>query len=336
MKIYNISGKDYKLPNDLNEFQQEMYIHLVSWKWKYITTEVGYDGSIEYDAILPDSFANKYPILYPDILTTFKDHLLKFPFRIHKYFNHMASSQVANINLFLPVLIDTSADNILMQLKSDFKSLAKTELDNGFRIEFWDEPYGNLNDKSNVSGTDTDIAIAYYDKDDGLCLWLIEHKLTEKEFTECGGYRSKGKKPEHDCSKNFLDILSNKNLCYYHNVNKYEYWNITDSNKSFFLNNNIFSECPFQKGLNQLWRNQLLALSIENDPRQPYKHVFFSVVRHPENRHLDKSIKEYKELIGNNSKFSTFTSADVIKAAHTLHNLVIDNWIKWYKELYKL
>lgn len=48
-------------------------------------------------------------------------------------------------------------------------------------------------DHNPVSGTDADIAVAYRDYDDDLCLWLIEHKLTEKEFTSCGGFRSRGK-----------------------------------------------------------------------------------------------------------------------------------------------
>ena len=72
----------------------------------------------------------------------------------------MASSQAANVNLFLPILLHENADDILKQLKPDFIRLAKSKLDNGFRIEFWDEPYNNLNDKNKTSGTDSDIAIA--------------------------------------------------------------------------------------------------------------------------------------------------------------------------------
>lgn len=336
MKTFNIAGVDYKLPNDLNKFQQEMYVHLINWKWKHVTTNVGYNNSIPYDAIIPPPFDASYPMLYPDIKPAFESHHTAFSFRIHKYFSHMASSQAANVNLFLPVLLHPDVDLVLKQIKSDFKTLSKGELDNGFRIEFWDEPFGNLKDKTDVSGTDSDIAIAYYNKEDELCLWLIEHKLTEKEFTECGGFKSNGREPKHDCSKNFTDILSNKETCYYHDVRKFKYWDITEANKGFFINHSRFAECPFQKGLNQLWRNMLLALSIENDSRQPYKHVYFSVVRHPGNRHLDKSIAQFKELIDNNPKFSTFTSIDVINAAISLHNPVIDTWVEWYKDLYKI
>ena len=88
--------------------------------------------------------------------------------------------------------------------------------------------------------------------------------------------------------------------------------------------------------MNQLWRNQLLALSLEDKNEQPYRQVYFSVVRHPKNTSLEETINDYKNLVGNNEKFSTFTSADVIDAARTLTDPELHSWITWYKDLYKL
>ncbi|MFC1865020.1 hypothetical protein ACFLYG_04255, partial [Chloroflexota bacterium] len=78
------------------------------------------------------------------------------------------------------------------------------------------------------------------------------------------------------------------------------------------------------------------ALSLERNKKQPYNHVYFSVVRHPENSSLDKTINEYKDLTANNTKFSVFTSADVINAAESLHDLKLGKWTTWYRELYNL
>lgn len=336
MKVFEIDGHQYKLPNSLNRFQLSLYIHLINWKWLNITKDVGTNGKLEYDAILPDSYADKFPMLYPQIINEFQQHHIKFPFRIHIYFNHMASSQAANINLFLPILVHPNASTILCTINPDIKELARNELNNSYRIEFWDEPYGNLNDKTNMSGTDSDIAIAYYNQDDDLCLWLIEHKLSEAEFTQCGGYKSKGRKVYYDCTKTFSEIIHNKKFCYYHDIKKFEYWNITETSQSFFINHEKYTECPFRKGMNQLWRNQLLGLSIENDDRQPYKKVHFSVVRHLDNTYLDNSIKQYKDLIGDNPKFSVFTSADILNAASQLNDRKLNKWIEWYKQLYKI
>jgi hypothetical protein len=337
MKIFTVNGQDYRLPGMLNPFQQEMYIHLINWKWVHITREPGTFDDVVYDATLPDEYADQYPMLYPSIVNILKEHLKKFDFRIHLHFNHMASSQAANLNLFLPILQNPNASAVFAKLKSDFARLATSHLDHGFRIEFWDEPFGTLNDKSKTTGTDSDIAIAYYNHQDELCLWLIEHKLTEKEFTTCGGARSKRRRPSHDCNKSFAEILANKDSCFYHHMNKYNYWKITETNQEFFANHANHDHCPFREGMNQLWRNQLLALGIERDEeRQHYKHVTFSVVRHPRNTHLNATLKAYQYLIADNPKFSVFTSADVIAAASALGDDQLGQWVTWYKALYNL
>lgn len=342
-----INGINYKLPSQLSDFQKEMYIHLINWKWKNITKETGNykrkdkKGKIvtyEYDAILPESVHEKFPIIYPEVLLQLKDHKKNFDFKLHEHFNHMASSQAANVNLFLPILFSPKANEVLKELKPNFDRIATEQLDHGFRIEFWDgnsnTDKGILGDHSAIAGTDSDIAIAYYNKENELCLWLIEHKLTEKEFTECGGAKSKGKKQNHDCTKSFSDILKNKDLCYYHSGSKYEYWNITEANQSFFLNHDNYKSCPFKGGLNQLWRNQILGLTIEKQGE--YKNVYFSVVHHPDNNALEYSLSQYKELINANAKFSVFTSKKVIDVAIKVPDSALQTWIGWYKELYKL
>lgn len=343
-----INGVKYKLPGLLTDFQKDMYVHLINWKWKHITKEVGEytrktNGVVkryEYDAILPKSVHKNFPLIYPAILQDLKQHHKEFYFKFHKHFNHMASSQAANANLFLPILLHPKVNEIIRCLKPDigFDSLATDKLYKGFRIEFWDGNSNNenglLGDHSAISGTDSDIAIAYYNKENELCLWLIEHKLTEKEFTSCGGFKSKGNKNKSNCDRSFQEILENKDYCYCHNVKHYNYWNITEANKDFFLNHKSNDGCPFKDGLNQLWRNQLLALSIERNEKQPYKHVFFSVVKHPNNSSLDGSIDDYRKLIDTNSKFSVFTSSDVLKAATFINAEELNKWIKWYKNLY--
>jgi hypothetical protein len=347
MQIRNINGRQYKLPNHLSDFQTEMYVHLINWKWKNLTKDVGYNmhkgQEIPYDAILPESVRSKFPLIYPEVLEDLKTQKIFFDFKLHIHFNHMASSQAANINLFLPILLNSKADDIIKCLNIskilNFDRLAKNELYKGFRIEFWDgnspNEKGLLGDHCVKSGTDSDIGIAFYNKVDELCLWLVEHKLTEKEFTDCGGYKSAGRdKSKHHCEKPFCDILSNKNLCYYQDVKKFKYWDITGNNQSFFANHEKYESCPFRGGMNQLWRNQLLGLSLENEGI--YKHVYFSVVHHPDNKALANSINQYEHLINYNPKFSILTSTDILNAAGQFGDDKIEDWIKWYKDLYNL
>lgn len=344
MRTETIDGNTYRLPNTLTPFQKEMYIHLINWKWNELNVKqpgiYKHKGqNIEYDAILPNSVQKKYPLLFLGLINEITKHRKKYYFKLHQHFNHMASSQAANVNLFLPILIHPKVNEVFSQLKSDFKSLAKEELFSGYRIEYWDGTYkddkGLLGDHNARSGTDSDIAIAYRNHQDELCLWLIEHKLTEKEFTVCGGAKSNGRdSKKHNCNHTFSEIIANKTFCYYHDVRKNNYWALTEKHRSFFAKHHKYSTCPFQGGMNQLWRNQLLALALENEGK--YKHVYFSVVRHPENRALDQTISEYGQLVNNNPKFSDFTSDIVVDSARKLEDTRLNEWADWYEELYKL
>ena len=349
MRIQSKDGQDYHLPNVLNEFQLRMYVHLINWKWKHITREVGYNEhkgeKIPYDAILPDEYVcqEKMPHIYSSILKNLADHRGRNSFRIHPHFYHMASSQAANINLFLPILHHSKASAILGGIKKDFASLATDHLDNGYCLEFWGGNFGHDNtdkgpigDKSAKAGTDSDIAIAYRNHQGEFCLWLIEHKLLEDEFTTCGGYKSSQREKRHDCTRSFAEIILNRNTCYYHDVRNFKYWDITAKNNDFFVNHAKHPQCPFQGGMNQLWRNQLLALALEQDKRQTYKHTSFSVVKHPDNKYLDRSLDDYRSLVNKNPKFSVFTSADVLRAAEKYGNAHLGHWIDWYKKLYNL
>ena len=88
--------------------------------------------------------------------------------------------------------------------------------------------------------------------------------------------------------------------------------------------------CPFRGGMNQLWRNQLLAMALEKEGT--YKKVYFSVVHHPENHFLDKSMSEYTKLTDHSPKFNSFTSDKLIEAASIDGSL--KEWVAWYREVY--
>jgi len=353
MTVRTINGVNYKLPSGLNEFQISLYVHLINWKWRNLTKEPGIyrfkrtdrktkvekEFAIEYDAILPDYMRGQWKVIYPPIVDKLKELKKKFPFKAHTHIDHMASSQAANMNLFIPILLSPNVNSILRELKPDFETLAREYLYNGFRIEYWDEvsEAGLLGDHSKRSGTDADIAIAYYNTKNELCLWLIEHKLTEVEFTTCGGYKSNGRNEElHKCESSFSEIIANKNLCYYSDVRGYNYWDLTDKFQSIFPNHLKCDGCPFKGGMNQLWRNQLMGLAVEDNNSLPFTKVFFSVVRHPENESLNKSMDKYEQLIGGNQIFFRFTSSDFLESAAKHADRELWNWIFWYRELYNI
>lgn len=100
------------------------------------------------------------------------------------------------------------------------------------------------------------------------------------------------------------------------------------------MNHSKHNSCPFKGGMNQLWRNQLLGFALEKAGM--FKEAYFSVVKHPENKALDKSIDQYKDLINHNNRFSVFDSKKVIDAASKLGDKALNEWIEWYRGLYKI
>ena len=265
----------------------------------------------------------------------------QFKYKPHIYsFLHIASSQTACVNLFLPILTSPNANEIIKQsgiAPADFDSLDVQSLFRGFQFEY---PGGKLLEDNSGVITDSDVAIAYLNKKKEKNLWLIEHKLTETNFTHCGGYKTQSKamqeKPQYkeNCLKYSLeDIIADHSLCYYHAVSGYEYWNVMDgSGKDFFYGAyDKKGGCPFRKGMNQLWRNQLIAMAMERE--KEYKQVCLSVVKHPKNTSLNKTIEAYKRLTNNAHKFSAFTSLDLISACEKAAPGLKD-WIEWYKKVY--
>lgn len=221
-------------------------------------------------------------------------------------------------------------------VKTDIDSIAVDHLDRGFRIEFWDEPDNMLNDHNRSTGTDSDFAIAYRNHDGILCLWLIEHKLTEAEFTTCGGAKSKGRTVgQHACTPT-AQIMKCSGLCYYHSACSYNYWPLTLAETEAFPPERLrrFTSCPFKGGMNQLWRNQLLAIAIERAKQWPYQEVYFSVVRHPQNQALDASIEAFHELTGATGRFFAFTPEPIVRAAKRADESALHAWAQWYGDLY--
>jgi hypothetical protein len=318
----------YKTPSSLTDFQLKMYIHLIEWKWKHLTTDWGEHDGEKYGAILPEPYKKEYYPLYRPLVNELTSH----KFKLHKYFGHMASSQAACLNLFLPILKDKKvADSIFPLINRNYKELATDYLEGGFQFEYWDSS-NPLNDHTIAAGTDSDVAIAYYDTSDALSLWLIEHKLTENEFTKCGGFRSDGNKVKNNCDDGLM-ILSDHSKCYYSYHCNYNYWSLTD--ESGIYNHQILqkrTKCPFIGGENQLWRNQLLGYAIRK--KGQFKNVHFSVVHHPDNNDLADTLKKYNELLINKDIFSSFTLRDFIIAAEKVNDDGLNKWITWYQDLY--
>ena len=126
---------DYRMPKTLSGFQEQMYKHLIDWKQAHITNKPGQYAGRTYDAILPAELKGELPHLYDHVRQRFLDHQKTFHFKMHKFADHMASSQIACANLFLPIMEHPEdAPAILSSVKPDLACIATDKLDSGFRI----------------------------------------------------------------------------------------------------------------------------------------------------------------------------------------------------------
>lgn len=333
-----IKGIKYYLPGNLTSEQEAIYVHIIDWKRKNITTHRGLYKEHEYDAIFPDETAVPAMMYKPIIPLLEEMQRSDFAYKFHKFAWHAVSSQTACVNLFMPLLLSEEADGILSMIPgcpSDFSKVAREKLFHGFCFEYWGQDIkqgaGLLNDHSKHAGTDADVAIAYYNIEGKLCLWLIEHKLSEKEFTVCGAYKSKANIYKDNCTQcNLMSIAKEPQKCYYHVIG-YKYWDFLKNNLDRFHGSAEIKGCPFKDGLNQLWRNQMLAFALQETGK--YGTVTFSVCHHAKNTMLNRSVGRYKALTNENTMFSSFTNYDILNAIKS-GDPNLQKWVEWYKDAY--
>lgn len=286
--------------------------------------------------------SDKQKLMYPKIVEAIENHREIRKFEYHRFFEagHVASSQAACFNLFLPIMISNHAAEVLACVKPDIKKIDDTRLDHGYCFEYWrEEPLyaegsdkGLLNDHSKIYGTDADFAVSYIDRDEKKCLWLIEHKLTETEFTRCNVYHNSKHSSEHDICDGltFAELIREPNKCYYTWKRHFAYWNHTTKELFPYTDANK-KGCPFKDGMCQLWRNVLLA--EEARKTYGYDKVFFSVAKPEGNTLLDDSITKFSEIV-RHGMFSVINPRELFRAANAFDDGLLHDWRKWYAKTY--
>lgn len=286
--------------------------------------------------------SDKQNLMYPGIVEAIENHRKIRKFEFHRFFEagHVASSQAACFNLFLPIMISDHAAEVLACVKPDMKKIDDSRLDHGFCFEYWrEEPLyaessykGLLNDHSKIYGTDADFAVSYIDKDEKKCLWLIEHKLTETEFTRCNVYHnSKHSEERAVCDGlTFAELINEPNKCYYTWKRHFAYWSHTTQELFPFVDANK-KGCPFKDGMCQLWRNVLLA--EEARKTYGYDKMFFSVAKPEGNTLLNDSIDRFSEIV-KPGVFSVINPRELFRAANAFDDDLLHDWRKWYAKVY--
>ncbi len=341
----------YRLPSNLNPFQQRMYEHLAGYKINVLgISQPGEHKGHAYDVILPHdghpdgNFRN----IYEPIRQSVRQYLERPGIQAHIFFGHLASSQAACFNLFWPILHSGYRTDILKALNSNIAHVT------GYEFEYVNRVADHLGEgrgrgASRDVGTDVDLAIFYEDAQGRPCAWLIEHKLTEDEFTHCGGAKSKGRTDRHKCEP-VSAVRDNPDLCYYHSANGFRYWALTKAPDSVYDLSPVGTDepCPFKGSLCQLWRNQLMARAMET--AGGYHRVDFSVVYPNDNSDLweldspvagkDHAGQAHRKILKGElaDRFRPLSTETVLAAAQGSQKRddALVPWLAWYEEKYGL
>ena len=309
-----------------NTFRWAMYGHLKK--------ELG-DGRTVWAINQSDIF---YKGITDDLLSLQKNRGFKF----HRFVirPHVVSSQAACFNLFLPIMKSHHAVEILKAVRPDLAKIDDTHIREGFTFEYWGDiiqdvgSKGLLNDHSPVAGTDADFALSYIDTEGNHCLWLVEHKLTEMEFTQCNVVHG-GKHIDciEKCKEESVQaLLDAPEKCYYCGTLKYRYWELTKRYIDAFPNIDYHAiGCPFADGMCQLWRNVLLAKAAQE--AYGYDKVYFSMVKPKDNICLDDSIAAFNAIVDKNM-FSVFCPESLVDEASRFADDFTRDWVKWYRKTY--
>jgi len=255
-----------------NPWQNKVYKHMATFletkgvvsyglslnenRYKHLLTEV----QSEYNFITKE--------IHSATLNRFKDHKAG---DLNRILTNTAASQPYCFNLIIYLQKHPTLANELFTILLN-KQVTVIHLEPEFTPNTCDNIEGfkrgideSIGDQSDNKGTDSDIAVFYTYGSNKTGLILIEFKFIEAEFSTCSSYRKKSQiRPFCDSSAYFEELVKQKKmdllknfLCGY---NKYFNWQLTKESKVLnFKKINSSTVCPFRFGLNQLWRNLMLA-----------------------------------------------------------------------------
>ena len=167
--------------DDMNSFQFRTLTHLGQWLKKYL---LPYSEDVTWatkDYILPKGYRVGYPHIFHNIRDDFEEYKAQNYFYELSDFFSLASSQASAINLYLPLVLSNSANEIFKRIISDFDVIDRSKLYKGFQFEF---PFslGLKNKESSFVDVKISFALAYKDVHGDSCLYLFVHSFLESKF----------------------------------------------------------------------------------------------------------------------------------------------------------
>ena len=287
----------------------------------------------------PRSWSTWTDGIYPDYVEDATEMVRVDSVKLHDYVTHLRSSQAFAFNLFLPFrkgsksrLSEYVSSKIGAQLsikKVQFEYVPPGhllgELDGEHPVE--DEP-----------ATAVDVALWGKLEDGRSAVVLLEVKLSENGFTNCGGRDSKGNRRKDVCKSAEL-FFDNPRSCYLQRPwgkrRDRRYWEIFEASagsvRAAFPNANMHGPCPFAYDLQQPMRNFAIAQALKQDGMAAA--AWFGLCAHDDNTHVAEQWDKWKGMLPDGSIAPLFPASEMISVGETEG---LRHWAEYMRERYML
>lgn len=259
--------------------------------------------------------------------------------RLHSFSAHLRSSQAFAFNLFLPFREGRSA-----RLSERVSALvgARLTID---QVQFeWIPPGGLLGEVAGDRPIGDEPATAA-----DVVLWcrlrfrrpaavLLEVKLSEGEFTHCGGRDSPGNLRKDVCHSAKLFFAEPRD-CYLRRTKRAKrdrrYWEIfTRSHGSVqkaFPHADLDGPCPFAYDMQQPMRNLAIARGMEQESMA--QQAWFALCAHDANLDISARWAEWSRLLPEPSQAPVLPASEIVRAGEAEG---LKEWAAYMRERYQL
>ncbi len=256
-------------------FAESLRAHMEAW--------CGYRGK------RPPMWAKWTDGIYSDYRSLAEETARADSVELHEYANHLLSSQTFAFNLFLPFREGSRA-----RLSEHVSDVVGAKLTIG-KVRFeWVPPGGLLGELDgerpvgDEKATAVDVVLWGRLENDRRAVALVEVKLSEGGFTNCGGRRSCSNRRKDVCRSAML-FFDDPSACYLHRPlgkqRDRRYWEIFDrshgSVRNAFPNADLDGPCPFAYEMQKPMRNLAIARGLEQE--DTVERAWFALCSHDGN-----------------------------------------------------
>ena len=279
--------------------------------------------------------------IYPEYREIVQEVVSADSVKLHQYAAHLRSSQVFAFNLFLPFRDGNRAR---------LSEAVSEAVGAGFSIDEivfeWVPPGALLGEidgdrpVGNEPATAVDVVLWGRLQGDHRAAVLLEVKLSEPDFTHCGGRNSPGNDKKHVCSS-AERFLENPNECYLRRPLRQQrdrrYWEIfTSSHGSVlaaFPGVDTEGPCPFAYSMQQPMRNLAIARGLEQDQEIDVEKAWFGLCAHDENTNVAGHWEEWKNLLAGSTLAPSIPASEIVRVGEAEG---LQEWAAWMRKRYRL